>query len=180
MSEPYSYPVIRSGRNGRLVVGNKVINKKGKSYLNKEEDRRSQAVLAMMLRLTGSTIKDVKDTLRISTQTVHDRLRQARKDDVLDRAKDAIRDTLLPKALVRYNELVESDNEKVAASVCKHIIEGLGVLAKGATTIESDDDAEETLEIFRAKLRRTVKAKALDSVDSGTVIEAEPPHDDQK
>lgn len=171
--KPYTYPAIKRSGGGGFVIEDRIINPKGKAYLN-EDDQRAQAALMMMERLTkNKSIDALAKDHNVSTKTVERRLQQARNEGILRDARQVIIDELLGQSLATMQAALASEDLKLAATVAMKVVDGLRVFDDVDKVVEAHagNVVEDSFEVYRERIIRRIQSPAP-SNDSGTTVEA--------
>lgn len=176
--KPYTYPAIKRSGGGGFVIEDRIINPKGKAYLN-EDDQRAQAALMMMERLTkNKSIDALAKDHNVSTKTVERRLQQARNEGILRDARQVIIDELLGQSLATMQAALASEDLKLAATVAMKVVDGLRVFDDVDKVVEANAAhvVEDSFEVYRERIIRRIQSTDTTVSGSqpgpGTVIDA--------
>ena len=102
-------------------------------------------------RLAGATTNEIATEFHCSDRTVRRCLGEAREGGLLDRVRDYVAGTLIPKALRVYEQRLEEGD----LSAARDILFGTGLLRKNIKIEETvqPSAADVELDVIRARIR---------------------------
>lgn len=128
--------------------------------------RRLAATQVMVRRLKGESVQDIADSLGVHRSTVHERIKEARRDGVPSAARAIFISDMLPSAMAVIEEALAGTDMKLALSAAKMVIDGLDAIKPPAG---ASGAGEETFELFR---ERFVVRRPIAGVIEGSVEQA--------
>ena len=157
--EYYTYPTTRGTiKDGQLEVTERVITNQRGSF--NQSERRIQSVAIMVKRLfEGKSIEAVAGELGLSTTQVMKRIKQAREDGVPETVRDYTINEMLPESMVVLKEALQGPDLKLATSVALEITKRLKAMDSPEAVAQLD--ADETLELWRAKITKKAEPKSI-------------------
>lgn len=130
--------------------------------------RRLAATAVMVRRLNGESVQDIADSLGVHRSTVHERIKEARRDGVPSAARAIFISDMLPSAMAVIEEALAGTDMKLALSAAKMVIDGLDAIKPPAG---ASGAGEETFELFRERF--VVRRPIAGHIDGETVEAAE-------
>lgn len=138
---------------------------KGRRSAQTDPDaRRLAATQVMVRRLNGESVQDIADSLGVHRSTVHERIKEARRDGVPSVARAIFISDMLPSAMAVIEEALAGTDMKLALSAAKMVIDGLDAIKPPPG---STGAGEETFELFRERF--IVRRPIAGAIDGETV-----------
>ena len=120
----------------------------GRPRLSRDE-RDARASLILQARLSNRRTEEICAEFRISRNTVYRALDFARRQGLLDKARDFLTLDLVPLSLAAYEEALRFGDLPLKVEVASKVFEGLNILGKHATLHLDPGAGAETFDDFR-------------------------------